>query len=93
MVDSRSLDGLFLAIEMVLLAVLASISILTFGGWQHKQNANYRFSCNNCEGVLLDNKTLSGIKNYGGISDLSGKLMSELDNSIESRRSSALDAK
>ena len=74
----------FLLIEMVLLAVLASISILTFGGWQHKQNANYRFSCDKCEGVLLDNKTLSGIKNYGGISDLSGKLMSELDNSIES---------
>ena len=44
----------FLLIEMVLLAVLASISVMTYGGWQHKQNANYRFSCDKCEGVLLD---------------------------------------
>lgn len=79
-----SFVAFLLLIEMFVLAVLVSISIMTWGGWQHKQNASYRFSCFRCEGVLLDHKTLSGIKNYSGISDLPGKLMSELDNSIES---------
>lgn len=68
---------------MPLLAVAGSVSILAYGHFLHKKNADYRFSCEKCEGVLLDNKTLSSVKN-GYISDISVRLMSELDNSIES---------
>ncbi len=75
------LSGTFTTMVM---GIFLSISILLFGQHQHQQNAAYRFSCSKCEGVLLDNKSLSGIKSLGGITDISEKLMLELDNTIQS---------
>ena len=78
-----SLIPMFWVEQMPLLAVASCVLILAYGHSLHKKNADYRFSCKKCEGVLLDNKTLSSVKN-NYVSDISEKLISELDNSIES---------
>jgi len=75
------LSGTFTTMVM---GIFSCISIIWIGQHQHKQSAVFRFSCNKCEGVLLDNKSLSSIKSHGGITDISEKLMSELDNTIQS---------
>lgn len=67
----------------IILATITSISIFYFGRVLYLKSASFRFSCKKCEGVLLDNKSIVSLRN-SKISDFSGKLMIELDNSIES---------